>query len=211
MRHLVDHRKLGRTASHRKALLRNLATSLVLSERIETTLPKALELRRVADKLITLAKAGTLHSRRQAASILLDEEAVRKLFNGLGQRFTDREGGYTRIYKFGFRRGDSAEMAAIEYLGYQLPVPKEKEEEQPERKKGKDKKEVKKAAKPKVEKATKKTEKAVVKKDESKVEAKLAKKAADKKTEKKETAASSGKDKKAKWGLFGRGASKKGD
>lgn len=204
MRHLVDHRKLGRTASHRKALLRNLATSLVLAERIETTLPKALEVRRVADKLITLAKAGTLHARRQAASILQDEEAVKKLFNGLGQRFSSRQGGYTRIYKFGFRRGDSAEMAAIEYLGFQLPEPK-KDEEKEEQKKGKDKKEMKKLAKPKTEKAAKKPEKAA-KKEESKPETKPGKKTADKKAEKKETAASS--DKKGKWGLFGRDKNK---
>lgn len=209
MRHLVDHRKLGRTASHRKALLRNLATSLVLAERIETTLPKALELRRVADKLITLAKTGTLHSRRQAASILLDESAVTKLFNGLGQRFVDRQGGYTRIYKFGFRRGDSAEMAAIEYLGYQLPAPKaEKEDEKAEQKKTKEKKEAKKTAKPKAEKTVKKAEKPV--KEEKKLEAKPAKKVADKKTEKKETATSS-EGKKGKWGLFGRGKDKKDD
>ncbi len=154
MRHLVDHRKLGRTASHRKALLRNMATSLVLAERIETTLPKALELRRVADKLITLAKNGTLHARRQAARILQDEGALKKLFDGLGQRFTDRQGGYTRVYKFGYRRGDSAEMAAIEYLGYQLPAlkPKEKDED----KKSEAKKEPKKVAKAKSEKKTEK-------------------------------------------------------
>jgi large subunit ribosomal protein L17 len=205
MRHLVDHRKLGRTASHRKALLRNLATSLVLAERIETTLPKALEVRRVADKLITLAKAGSLHARRQAASILQDEAAVKKLFDGLGQRFVSRQGGYTRIYKFGFRRGDSAEMAAIEYLGFQLPEPK-KDEEKADQKKGKEnKKEMKKAAKQKVEKAAKKAEKAS-KKAEGTGEAKTAKKTADKKSEKKE--ASKVSEKKGKWGLFGRGKDK---
>lgn len=194
MRHLVDHRKLGRTASHRKALLRNLATSLVLAERIETTLPKALELRRVADKLITLAKNGTLHARRQASRILQDEGALRKLFDGLGQRFTDRQGGYTRIYKFGYRRGDSAEMAAIEYLGYQLPAPAPKEK--PEGKKAEAKKEPKKVAKPKPEKTEKKEAKPV------KVEKKTEKKAGKKET-KKEPKAESGK--KGKWGLFGRG------
>lgn len=191
MRHLVDHRKLGRTASHRKALLRNLATSLVLSERIETTLPKALELRRVADKLITLAKDGTLHARRQAASILLDESAVKKLFSGLGQRFTDRQGGYTRIYKFGFRRGDSAEMAAIEYLGYQLPQPKA---EEPEEEMKSEKKKTEKAAKPKTEKTDKKEAKAAKPKTEKKPK---------KETEKKQDG-----EKKGKWGLFGKGKKK---
>lgn len=135
MRHLVDHRKLGRTASHRKALLRNMATSLILSERIETTLPKAKELRRVADRLVTLAKKGTLHARRRAARLLQDPEALRKLFDGFADRFKDRAGGYTRIYRFGFRHGDAAEMAAIEYLGYRLPVPADRKEKPGEKKK----------------------------------------------------------------------------
>jgi large subunit ribosomal protein L17 len=173
----------------------------VLAERIETTLPKALELRRVADKLITLAKAGTLHSRRQAASILQDEEAVKKLFNGLGQRFTSRQGGYTRIYKFGFRRGDSAEMAAIEYLGYQIPAPKAKEES--EDKKAEKKKEVKKASKPKAEKVAKKADE---KKESAKAAAPKAEKKTEKRAEKKEVTKDS--DKKGKWGLFARGKKK---
>lgn len=118
MRHLVDHRKLGRTASHRKALLRNMVTSLIVSERIETTLPKAKELRRVADQMITLGKRGTLHARRQAAAVIRDPLAVQKLFSLLADRFRERNGGYTRIYKFGNRAGDQASMAAIEYLGY---------------------------------------------------------------------------------------------
>lgn len=192
MRHLVDHRKLGRSASHRKALLRNLATALVLNERIETTLPKALELRRVADRLITFAKEGTLHSRRQAGRILQDESALRKLFNGLGMRFNDRQGGYTRIYKFGFRRGDSAEMAAIEYLGYQLPVSETKEVI--EEKKAEEKKQSKKvAAKIKTEKKDTKSPKPV-----KKVEKKEAKEDSETKS-----------GKKGKWGLFGK--NKKGE
>ena len=150
MRHLVDHRKLGRTASHRKALLRNLVTSLILHERIETTLPKAKELSRWGDHLITLAKEGTLHARRRAEAILQDPEALRKLFDGLASRFKERPGGYTRLFKYGFRKGDGAEMAAIEYLGYQLPVKEKK-------------------AAPKVEKkAEKKAEKKVEKKKEEK-------------------------------------------
>jgi large subunit ribosomal protein L17 len=156
-----------------------------------------LELRRTADHLITLAKEGSLHARRQAAAVLQSDVALKKLFNGLGQRFTDRQGGYTRIYKFGFRRGDSAEMAAIEYLGYQLPAPQEKEK--PETKKPEKKKEVKKASKPVVEK--KKSETKADAKAEKKVEKKT-----DKKTEKKQAPKNS--EKKGKWGLFGRGKTK---
>lgn len=135
MRHQVDHKKLGRTASHRKALLRNMATSLVLAERIETTLPKAKELRRLADNLITLGKDGSLHARRQAARVLrlqgtgdggYEQVALKKLFGELATRFKERNGGYTRIYRFGKRSGDSASMAAIEYIGYEIKKPSEK-------------------------------------------------------------------------------------
>lgn len=135
MRHLVDHRKLGRTASHRKALLRNMATSLILAGRIETTLPKAKELRRVAERLVTLGKRGDLHARRHAARVVRDPGAVKMLFDDLAPRFQDRQGGYTRIYRFGFRAGDAAEMAAIEYLGYQIPVKEKPEEKKKEEKK----------------------------------------------------------------------------
>lgn len=192
MRHQVDYRKLGRTASHRKALLRNLATSLIHAERIETTLPKAKELRRVADQLITWGKEGTLHARREAARILQDPEAVQKLFNGLAARFTDRQGGYTRIYRFGFRRGDAAEMAAIEYLGYQLPAPKPKDEEQDE-KKSKDKKE-----KPKAEKKLKQAS------EKKKAAEGGEKKSAKKASAKKEKADKSEEKKDGKWGIFGK-------
>jgi large subunit ribosomal protein L17 len=116
MRHGIDHRKLGRKPAHRKALLRNLMNALVHAERIETTLPKAKELRPLADRLITLGKAGTLHSRRRAFSLLTDKEATDKLFATLAGRFVDRQGGYTRIVRTGFRVGDGAEMAIIEYL-----------------------------------------------------------------------------------------------
>ena len=191
MRHLVDHRKLGRHTSHRKALLRNLVTSLVLSERIETTVPKAKELRRLADQMITIGKENTLHARRRAAAILMDPAAVQKLFSGLAARFSDRQGGYTRIYKFGYRRGDMAEMAAIEYLGYQLPAPKPKKEEEAEEKK-------KTAAPQKVVKKAEKKEKPAKEKKEKK-EAKSEKKS-DKKSEKKVEKT----DKKEKKGFFGR-------
>ncbi len=126
MRHQVDQRKLGRTSSHRLAMMRNLVTSLILKERIETTLPKAKELRRVADRMITLGKQGDLAARRRAARILRSDEALKKLFDGLSARFRDRAGGYTRILRFGMRVGDGAPMAAIEYLGYEFPKKVEK-------------------------------------------------------------------------------------
>ncbi len=116
MRHANDHRKLGRNPGHRKALLRNLMNSLVLSERIETTVPKAKELRRLGDRLITLGKRGTLHARRMAFALLSNKDATDKLFETLAGRFTERAGGYTRILRTGYRVGDGAEMAIIEYL-----------------------------------------------------------------------------------------------
>ena len=116
MRHGIDHRKLGRKPAHRKALLRNLMNALVHAERIETTVSKAKELRPLADRLITLGKAGTLHSRRRVFSLLTDKGATDKLFATLAGRFVGRQGGYTRIVRTGFRVGDGAEMAIIEYL-----------------------------------------------------------------------------------------------
>lgn len=124
MRHRVDTIKLGRTTSHRKALLRNLATSLIVAERLETTLAKAKELRRVADRMVTLGKRGSLHARRQAAAYVRTPHAVQKLFAELAGRFADRNGGYTRIIKLGVRKGDAAPMALIEYLGAPIKPPK---------------------------------------------------------------------------------------
>ncbi len=114
MRHLKTGRKLNRTSSHRKALFRNLAASLLLHESITTTNPKALELRRVADRLITLAKGNTMHDTRLAFAYLRDKEAVKKLFTDIGGRYTDTNGGYTRVVKVGRRKGDAAPMAIIE-------------------------------------------------------------------------------------------------
>ncbi len=116
MRHRNAHRKLNRTASHRSAMLASLATALIKHEQIATTLPKAKELRRVADRLITLAKRGDLHARRLAFARLRDEAIVAKLFETLGPRYADRPGGYTRVMKAGFRYGDSAPMAVIELV-----------------------------------------------------------------------------------------------
>jgi large subunit ribosomal protein L17 len=116
MRHAIDHRKLRRNPSHRKAMLRNLMNSLIHSERIETTVARAKELRRIADRLITLGKRNTMHARRHVFSLLSDKENTEKLFSGLAGRFSDRAGGYTRIVRTGFRSGDGAEMAILEYL-----------------------------------------------------------------------------------------------
>ena len=116
MRHRNQGRKLNRTATHRSALLASLATALFKHEQIATTLPKAKELRRVADRLITLAKKGDLHARRLAYSRIRDEAMVAKLFDTLGPRYAERPGGYTRVMKAGFRYGDSAPMAVIELV-----------------------------------------------------------------------------------------------
>ena len=116
MRHRKSGRKLGRNSSHRKAMYRNLAASLVHHETIKTTLPKAKELRRVVEPLITLAKEDGTSRRRLAFSRLRDDAAVGKLFNELGPRFKERPGGYLRILKMGFRPGDSAPMALVQLL-----------------------------------------------------------------------------------------------
>ena len=116
MRHAKAHRKLNRTASHRKAMFANMAAALVKHEQIVTTLPKAKELAPITDKLITLGKRGDLHARRQAMSQMRDETQVKKLFDVLGPRYKDRNGGYTRVLKAGFRFGDSAAMAVIELV-----------------------------------------------------------------------------------------------
>lgn len=117
MRHLKKGRKLGRNSSHRKALWRNMVTSLFRHERIETTDAKAKELRRFAEKLITLGKRGDLHARRLAFRMIRDDEILTKLFSDLGERYRDRPGGYTRITKLGIRRGDAAPISVIELLG----------------------------------------------------------------------------------------------
>ena len=116
MRHRNQGRKLNRTASHRGALLASLAAALIKHEQIATTLPKAKELRRVTDRLITLAKRGDLHARRLATARVRDEAMVAKLFERLGPRYAARPGGYTRVLKAGFRYGDSAPMAVIELI-----------------------------------------------------------------------------------------------
>lgn len=114
MRHRKAGRKLGRTTAHREMLLRNLLTSLFHYEKIVTTEAKAKELRKLADKVITLAKRGDLHARRQAAEVVQDESVLKKLFDSIGGRYKDRNGGYTRLTKLEYRMGDGAPLAAIE-------------------------------------------------------------------------------------------------
>jgi large subunit ribosomal protein L17 len=116
MRHGKSGRKLNRTASHRKAMFQNMAASLIKHEQIATTLPKAKDLRPIVEKLVTLAKRGDLHARRQAIAKLQDLGMVRKLFDTIGPRYKDRAGGYTRVLKAGFRYGDSAPLAVIEFV-----------------------------------------------------------------------------------------------
>ena len=116
MRHCEVHRKLNRTAEHRKAMYANLAASLIKHEQIITTLPKAKELRPIVEKLVTLAKKGGLHARRQAVAEIRDATQVKKLFDVIGPRYKERDGGYTRIMKAGFRYGDNAAKAVIEFV-----------------------------------------------------------------------------------------------
>jgi large subunit ribosomal protein L17 len=116
MRHARAHRKLNRTAEHRKALFANMSASLIVHEQIETTLPKAKELRPVVEKLITLGKTGSLHARRRALAQIRDAAAVKKLFEVIGPRYKGRNGGYARIVKIGYRYGDSAPIAVIELV-----------------------------------------------------------------------------------------------
>ena len=119
MRHRKTGRRLGRTTSHRRAMVRNMVTSVLDEERIVTTTPKAKEVRKVVDKMITLGKRGDLHARRQAQSFIQDKNVVAKLFNELGPEYADRNGGYTRIIQTGNRRGDCAPMAILELVNYQ--------------------------------------------------------------------------------------------
>jgi large subunit ribosomal protein L17 len=116
MRHGKAHRKLNRTAEHRRAMFANMAAALIKHEQIVTTLPKAKDLRPIVEKLVTLGKRGGLHARRQAVAELRDVAMVKKLFDVLGPRYRERPGGYTRVLKAGFRYGDSAPRAVIEFV-----------------------------------------------------------------------------------------------
>ena len=116
MRHSISGRKLNRTSSHRKALFKNLSNSLIINEQIKTTLPKAKDLRSIVEKIITLGKNDNLHSKRKVFSLLRSNKSVNKVFNILSRRYIKRNGGYTRVLKAGFRYGDSAPMAIIEFV-----------------------------------------------------------------------------------------------
>ncbi len=151
MRHGIAHRKLGRNPGHRKALLRNMVNALVRSERIQTTVAKAKEIRRLADRLITLGKRDTTHARRRAFSILSNKETTEKIFSTLASRFAGREGGYTRIVRTGYRVGDGSELAILEYL----PAEEKKEKPKKGRKKAAPAMDKKPAAKDKARKPSK--------------------------------------------------------
>ena len=147
MRHRVDQRKLSRNSTQRNAMFASMATSLIEHERIETTLPRAKELRRVAEKLITKGKKGGLHQRRQVAGFIRSAGAVKKVFEDLAPRFADRQGGYTRILrKAGRRFGDAAEMAVIEFVDYELPPLEDDSDKKEAKKKKKEEKELEKQA-----------------------------------------------------------------
>ncbi len=127
MRHGMRHRKLGRTSAHRKAMFRNQLTALFTHERIITTLAKAKELRPLAERMVTVAGTGTLPARRSVLTMVSDKEVVRRLFDDIAPRFTDRPGGYTRIMRLGRRRGDGAELAIIEFVDYDLAAHEDRE------------------------------------------------------------------------------------
>src|SRR5258708_3666231 len=130
MRHRNAHRKLSRNSSHRRAMLRNLVTDFLDHGRLMTTLPKAKEVRPLAEKMITLGKRDSLHARRQLMSYLMREPVAKKVFDTIAPRFADRKGGYSRIIKLGNRKGDGADLAIIELLGSELEVKKAERAEQ---------------------------------------------------------------------------------
>src|SRR5437016_3854145 len=158
MRHGMTHRKLGRTSGHRLALFRNQLASLIDKERIITTLPKAKELRPQIERLVTLGKNDSVHNRRRAERVVSDDGLITKLFDTLGPRFSDRPGGYTRIVKLGPRRGDAAEMAILEFVGFEIAASEKKAAPAASAKKakGKAKEEPESEAPPAEEKAKKK-------------------------------------------------------
>jgi len=129
MRHLISGHKLGRNPAHRRATLRNLVTNLIEKERIQTTLLRAKAARPLAERMITLGKRDSLHARRQAAAFLMTPGATQKLFSELAPRFAERNGGYTRIVRTGWRIGDGAELAILEWIGSEL----QKKEKKPRR------------------------------------------------------------------------------
>jgi large subunit ribosomal protein L17 len=134
MRHNRAGRKLGRVSEHRRALFRNQLLSLMQHERIITTLPKAKELRPIAERMVTLGRKNTVHARRLAARWIADREVIKKLFSEIAPRFANRPGGYTRIVKLGPRKGDGAELAILEFVDYKLPEAAKEKKEQKQKK-----------------------------------------------------------------------------
>jgi len=183
MRHRKTLAKLGRTSTHRKAMFRNMVTSLLREERVETTLPKAKEARRIAERMITHAKKGSLHARRQAARTVRDQGVLQKLFDELGPRFAERPGGYTRILKTGFRQGDNAAMSILELLPEEGAPAIEEAPAEDKKAKGKKTTEEKAEKKTAAKKSTKKAaaKKTAKKSSDKKAAKKPAKKAAAKK------------------------------
>ncbi len=201
MRHRIAGRKFSRHTQHRRSMFRNMLVSLLQHERIQTTLAKGKELRSWADKMITLGKKGNLHARRRAFALLRDREAVKKLFDEIAPRMKDRQGGYTRVYKMGWRQGDAAPLSLVELVTFSHPEQKKSRMKKakealgkvtPKRKGKEEKKEEKKAEK----KEEKKVEKKEVK--EKKGKKKEEKEAPKKKKEKPEKKASAEKSKKGK-------------
>ena len=179
----MANRKLGRTSSHRKAMFRNQLASLIDNERIITTLPKAKELRPIAEKLITLAKNDSVHTRRQAFQQVANDALIAKLFDTLGPRFSTRPGGYTRIMKLGARRGDAAEMAILELVERSADKTEAKADKDTTPAKG-GKKKAAPAAEPTADEKPKRTRKAAPKSDDAEAPAAEAKpKKSKKKTE----------------------------
>lgn len=189
MRHQVQGRKLSRTRAHRQAMFANMVSSLIMHDRIETTLPKAKELRRIADKMVTLGKRGTVAARRRALQLIRNRKAVSRAFDELAERFQARSGGYTRIMKLGYRHGDSAPMAVIEYLAAEgtvhAPTEKRAKAKKAPAKKAAPKKEEKKEEKKK-EKKAKPQKKAAPKKETKAKKAPAKKRSGRKVTKKKE-------------------------
>jgi large subunit ribosomal protein L17 len=176
MRHRVAGRKLSRHTQHRNLMFRNMLVSLLQHERIQTTLAKGKELRRLADKIISLGKQGNLHARRRAFDLLRDRGVVKKIFEEIVPRLKDRAGGYTRIYKMGWRQGDGAPLSLVELVTFSAPEQKKKspvkkakealEKVAPKRKEKKEKEKPPKKPQEKKEKKTKKEEKEGTKKKE---------------------------------------------
>ncbi len=168
MRHRVAGRKLSRHTQHRELMFRNMLVSLLQHERIRTTLAKGKELRSWADRIISLGKQGTLHAKRRAFALLRDKGAVKRLFDEIAPKFKDREGGYTRVFKLGWRQGDGAPLSLVELVSYAAPEEKKKStvkrakevlEKVTPKKKGKEEKKEKAKEKEKKEKKVKKEEK----------------------------------------------------